>query len=282
MNRLINLATRAFRAAAPYPLGQINSKVDIPKIYFCHIPKSAGSSIATAIREQVYSRYNLDGFNIEQGPSLRAARTSEKSMMQAREVVLAYNLAIERNFFGKGHCYCRPNLVKEFSNEWNFITVLRNPIDRWISEYVYNTYKRSSWTKNKLPLKEYLESKKAATGGQQLIRFFSNYSLDFRASPGTYVDQALENLSQFAIVGKMENLDTWTTEITNKFSLKIEIPTINKSPRNQAVEQVRSDPAVMRKIENLCKYDLELYNEFTERYGNLYSNPKITGTKRSL
>ncbi|SHG25626.1 Sulfotransferase family protein [Microbulbifer donghaiensis] len=282
MNKLIKLAKGAL-ARAPFNdhLARPGSSKAPPRIYFCHIPKSAGSSIASAIRDQVYSRHNLDGFNIDPRASLRAGKVTENSLMQAREVILAYNLSVKANFFGKGHCYCRPGLIKEFASQWNFITVLRNPIDRWISEYVYNTYKQGDWTKNDLPLNEYLESRKAEAGGQQLIRYFSNYSLNFRSSPRDHIDEALENLSRFAIVGTMENLDTWADELMKKFSFEIKLPSINKSPSNQAVEQIRSNPAVMRKIEDLCRHDLELYDKFTAKHGNLYSNPSIDPGKAS-
>lgn len=275
MKELLKLVAKALpRASSSHFFRRLYRSAEIPKIYFCHVPKSAGSSIATAIRDQVYIHDNLDVFDIKQSPSLRAAKVTNKSMMQARETILAYHLSIDSNFFGKGHCYCRPNLIKEFSKEWNFITVLRNPIDRWISEYVYNTYKQGQWTKNNLPLREYLESRKAVAGGQQLVRYFSNYSLDFQSPVESHIEEALENLSQFTLVGTMDNLDIWTNQLKTRFSLKIDLPNINKSPKNQVAEQIRSDAQTMRKIQNLCKHDLEIYDKFTQKHGNLYSNQK--------
>jgi len=62
-------------------------------------------------------------------------------LMWAREVYLSFHLADHQNIFGSGHGYCRPSVVGAFKEEWAFVIVLRNPIDRWISRYVYNTYK---------------------------------------------------------------------------------------------------------------------------------------------
>jgi len=60
--------------------------------------------------------------------------------MWAREIYLPFHLTDHQNVFGSGHGYYRPSVVEAFKEEWAFMTVLKNPIDRWISHYIY-TYK---------------------------------------------------------------------------------------------------------------------------------------------
>lgn len=239
----------------------------LPRIYFCHIPKCAGSSIASAIWEQIYSSAAVDGFGIEQVASQRASKALKISMMRTRETVLAYNLSIKSNYFGRGHSYCRPSLVEEFSNDWSFITILRHPVERWISEYVYNTHKHSSWVKNEVPLNEYLESKKGIATGQYLLRYFSNFSGDVHVNPSIYVDEALDNLSRFSVVGILDNLDEWVFRMNRCFGVSLDIPKVNVSPKNDVAGYIRSDAKVIKKIEKLCKYDLDLYHRYIERDG---------------
>ena len=258
--------------SSAFPVTPREGGVAIPKIFFCHVPKCAGSSIVSAVWNQVYSGYSVAKFEIEQEPSKKSARVLDTSMMRARETILAYNLSMNRNYFGRGHCYCRPKLVREFGAEWDFVTILRNPVDRWISEYIYNTFKASSWARNDLQLSEYLESKKGYATGRYLIRYFSNYSNDHRTNPYDYVDEALENLSHFSVVGTLESLDIWEARMNQRYGVTLDIPKMNVSPRSQEAEKIKSNAKLMEKIQELCKYDMEIYRKYLELAGKSESS----------
>ena len=242
-----------------------NDIATIPRIFFCHVPKCAGSSIVSAIEDQVYSGFSVERFKIQQEASLKAAKFLGTSMMGAREAVLAYNLSIRENYFGRGHSYCRPELVSEFLCDWKFLTILRNPVDRWISEYVYNSYKTSSWIKNEFSLERYLESNKGRSTGRTLIRYFSNESIGDYTDPSVYIDEALGNLSRFSVVGTMENLDLWVARVNRCFGVSLNVPKRNVSPKSQKSAEIRSNPKVMKKIEELCRYDLEFYDRYLDQ-----------------
>ena len=241
-----------------------NDTSTIPRIFFCHVPKCAGSSVVSAIEDQVYAGFSVESFDIQQEASLRAANFLGTPMMGAREAVLAYNLSIQKNYFGRGHSYCRPGLVSEFLTDWKFVTILRNPVDRWISEYVYNSYKTSAWIKNDFSLGQYLESKKGRSTGRTLIRYFSNQSIGDQKDTSIYIEEALENLSRFSVVGTLENLDVWVARVNRCFDISLNVPKLNVSPKSQKAEEIRSDPKVMKKIEELCRYDLEFYYRYLD------------------
>ncbi len=187
-------------------------------------------------------------------------------MMHCREHVLAYNLAIQRNYFGRGHCKCRPQLVQAFSAEWDFVTILRHPVDRWISEYVYNTYKQSDWVKNRLSLDEYLGSSKGGASGNYLVRYFSDAPSGLNGNSAQYIEEALGNLARFSVVGTLDNLETWVSRMNDHFGIALDIPKVNSSPKNERAEEIRSDASLMKRIEEACKYDLELYDRYLERF----------------
>ncbi|MBN2322078.1 MAG: sulfotransferase family 2 domain-containing protein [Acidobacteria bacterium] len=238
---------------------------DLPRIFFCHVPKCAGSSIVSAIWKQVYSNTSACRFGIELAPSLRAAKVFDITMMQTRELILAYNLSIHENFFGSGHCYCRPNIVKAFTDDWNFVTILRNPVDRWISQYVFNTYKDHDWARNKLSLNEYLESPKGLASAHIFLHYFSNAPKNIPAQPYTYIYEALDNLSQFKVVGIVENLEQWKDRMNQCFNVSLDIGKSNVSPKDDVSGDIRSDARLMKRITELCQYDLEIYKRFVEQ-----------------
>ncbi|WP_444921825.1 sulfotransferase family 2 domain-containing protein [Microbulbifer sp. CnH-101-G] len=242
-----------------------------PKIYFCHVPKCAGSSLDSAFRNQLYTPNKLGQFDIKLEESRYAASILDTSMMSVRETVLAYNLSIKTNFFGSGHCFCRPNLVKNFSPEWNFFTALRDPVERWISLYTYNTFKLSKWAKNTLPLNEYIQSHKGISAGLSFIHYFSDFSQAPRSNPADYIEQAIRNLQRFSIVGSTEHLDQLAQQTEKVFQVKLNLPRLNETPNSELAQQLRSTPEIIKKIEHICRHDTEIYKRFLGEFGPVYS-----------
>ncbi|WP_444925347.1 sulfotransferase family 2 domain-containing protein [Microbulbifer sp. TRSA002] len=262
MKRMLKKLVRPSLARLPIKL------TSPPKIFFCHVPKCAGSSLNSAISSQYYEPNKLDTFGIKRAVSKRTADILDIPMMSVREIVMVHNLSIKSNYYGRGHSYCRPNVVKSFSGEWNFLTVLRNPVDRWISLYTYNTYKKSQWDKNTLSLNEYLDSKTGINAGQEYLQYFSNFN---NRNPSEHIAEALDNLQQFSIVGTTGHLDLLTQQIEEDFDIQLNIPEINKNPNNKLAQEIKSDLNTIKKIEDICKYDIEIFERFTEKHGAIFS-----------
>jgi len=241
-----------------------NPKGEIPKIFFCHVPKCAGTSISTEIQKKIYSKYNIGTFRIVPEASFNSATLLSIDMMKVRKIILAYNLSDPYNYFGTGHVYCTPNILNSFSNEWNFITILRNPIDRWISEYVYNTYKTDKWAKNTLPLNDYLNSKTGKLTGISYVKYFSSIPDNYNGKMDEFIEEAIENLNHFYIIGILEKLDKFTKTFKLKFNSEIVLPKINPSPNTQIFAKIKSNEILLEKINNLCKADMEIYQKIVK------------------
>lgn len=236
----------------------------VPRIFYCHVPKCAGASISRTIRKQVFAGRKRSTFGIDLRASQEAARLFSMEMMEAREVVLAYHLSIARNRFGSGHVYCRPHLVDRFMNEWHFVTLLRNPVDRWISEYVYNTYKDVDWAKNTLEFDAYLASETAQSTATSFLRYFSSIPSGHAGSVEAFVDEAVANLERFSVIGVVENLDQWRDSFETRFGRDLSIPRVNTSPDLGAADEIRSNDSLMKTIRELCEPDLRIYRRILE------------------
>lgn len=236
----------------------------VPKVFYCHVPKCAGSSISRAIRQQLFAGFKGATFSIDLRGSYKSSQVSSMDMMGVREILLAYNLSIAQNYFGSGHVHCRPNLVESYMNEWDFVTILRNPIDRWISEYVYSTYKDSDWYKNTLHIDDYLESERGKVTGIEFIRYFSSMPNNYVGNVEEFVDEAVANLERFSVIGTVENLERWRESFKTCFHKDLSIPRVNTSPNSGVADKIRSNDSVMKKIEELCKPDLHVYQRIVE------------------
>lgn len=237
-----------------------------PKVFFCHVPKCAGTSVSEMIRRRIFPYRIVRTFNIKLQASQRASQASSLDMMSVREIILSYNLSIPQNHYGRGHVYCRPKLVESFMNDWDFITILRNPIDRWISLYVYNTYKSGVWGKNTLPIDDYVLSKQGKMVGMTFVRYFSNMPSNYMGNLDEFVDEAVENLGRFSLVGTVESIEEWCRSFKTYFGKEISIPKKNISPNKEAVDRIRSNDSLMRKIEVLCEPDIRVYQRIVEQY----------------
>jgi hypothetical protein len=238
-----------------------------PKIFFCHVPKCAGTALSQAIAQQAYPLHQVllvPRFSFDLEAVQSASTVCSLPKVDVRQVILSYNLASSKYRYGKGHVYCRPRLVDTYRNEWHFVTILRNPVDRWISEYTYNTYKSHHWAKNTLSLQDYIQSEKGKGTAESFLRYFSSIPYPYSGDPKVYIDEAIENLKRFSVIGTVERFDEWCKSFETVFGRKLTIPRINASPKKEVSEQIKNDAFVMDKVASLCDSDMQIYKYFCE------------------
>ncbi len=239
----------------------------IPKICFCHVPKCAGTALVSALRNH-YSPLDqllLPNFYMDLEASGKAAEATSESMTQVREDVLAYILATGRYKYAGGHVPCRPRLVETFRDRWSFVTVLRDPVERWTSGYVYDRYKTEAWSKTKMEIEEYLRSDAGVVSGRAYLWYFSNMPDDASVRDfEPYVTEAVENLRQFALVGSMENMGALADDFSRVFGKPLKISSVNRSPNPGGKQDIRQNAALMAHIREVCRPDIMLYTRLLE------------------
>ncbi|MFO7904331.1 MAG: sulfotransferase family 2 domain-containing protein [Pirellulaceae bacterium] len=260
MNRVKN-ALRTIRDRASRRISEHGRRV-----CFAHVPKCGGTSIADALSSaySVTDRALIPETNINLVASARVAEVFSRSMMEIREEVLAYALAQESSRLAMGHVPCKPRLVRAFSQEWRFVTVLRDPTTRFVSEYVYNTLKPVDWEKNNLGPLEYLQSEKARSAATWFLQYFSSFSPNSDADPIGYVEEAVENLRQFSVVGFLEDLDAFKRDFKSRVGIDLRIPMRNKTPSLTKKSAIIHDPAFMAEVRRLCEADTIVYRRARE------------------
>ncbi|WP_218352161.1 sulfotransferase family 2 domain-containing protein [Alteromonas lipotrueiana] len=237
-----------------------------PRIFFCHVPKCAGVSLSKAIYRAVYPAF-LKATRFTGHIDLTSSRLSQEllgiEMMSARESQLITHLNDRYMRYTNGHCIARPEVTRKYYTDWHFLTILRDPTDRFISEFVYNKFKPSQWQKHDDDIHTYLDSPKGVNSALTYARYFSGFtnSQDILANKEQVIESAVANLRQFSVIGTLDNMAQWQASFNRTFNTKIAIASNNKSPNQQASSQVTQDAAAMKKIEQLCAIDQAIYQQ---------------------
>ncbi len=236
-----------------------------PRIFFCHVPKCAGVSLSQAVFAAVYPaafRAARLGAHIDLRGSAAAAELLGIDQMTAREVQLVTQLNDPLTVFTTGHCAVRPALAAAHCGRWHFVTILRDPVERFLSEYVYNRYKASDWKREDATFEAYLDSENAAWNAVTYARYFSGRATPqaVAADPDGAVRDALANLARFSVLGTVEDMPAWQAAFAARFGRRPRVARRNESPNRDAVAEIRADGAAMARVRALCAVDRAIHD----------------------
>ncbi|MDP5130103.1 MAG: sulfotransferase family 2 domain-containing protein [Paraglaciecola sp.] len=243
-----------------------------PRVVFVHVPKCAGVSVYSSIYSALYPSF-FKTTPLTEIIDLKNSRKCEElldiDMMKSREVIMVNYLNNPFKRFVTGHCYAAPLVVDAFYEQWNFLTVLRDPVDRFISEYVYNRFKKSDWLKVELAIDDYLETQVAASQGMTLARYFSGMSNQqlLVTDQQSVVDLVIANLTKFKSIGFVDDLESWNNKLSLMFNKKIPFKNKNASPNNTMFTDIKNNSDLTQKIRQLCAVDIAIYDETKKIFG---------------
>jgi hypothetical protein len=211
-------------------------------------------------------KYRLDDHfrsrltNVAAGASRRGAEVVGADLVPYRKGVLAYLLARDDLRFVTGHVGCTREIVDEFADVWQFVTVLRDPVSRFVSEYFYNRYKESEHFATRLSFSDYLA---AHTSAQTYVTLFSGLPLS--APVDERIEDAVGNVSRFALVGEVERLAEFRARFAQRFGVTLRDTHRNENPAPGYDELKHEADARRADIEALCAADIEFYRRLREK-----------------
>ncbi|WKD22044.1 sulfotransferase family protein [Pseudoalteromonas sp. KG3] len=263
-------------------------------IAFVHVPKSGGISIDLAMREQFaiagQSRFSREGAIAMSLATFNQPITGLDSISQFSDHhsgqlngLLAYHLAQNWPYIS-GHVCTNKQIIEQYSERYNFVTVLRDPVSRFTSNYIFNklTNKLPIMAPNNLStdgLTAEVDEILAHRRGWQMANVMSmcitgRFAKDH--DDAKLIQQEFSyNLERYKVVGFLDDLTSFAAQIKQLTNKQINIGSHNVTashlePSQQHVKETLqsylNEPNIKKQIEHLCRFDSENYLRAKDKY----------------
>jgi len=155
--------------AIAVPLG---TSTNAPRLCFIHVPKCAGGALHLALRRHygLIERHHLSAIW-----SRRFASWQNTPLRSYRLALLEKRLSSPRLRYVSGHYPITLELLEKHEAEWHFLTVLRPPVERWLSNYFFNRYKSKRHFRTRANLADYLASSPGRASARTYLRHFGGW-----------------------------------------------------------------------------------------------------------
>ncbi len=237
-------------------------------VVFHHVPKCGGTSVGRALRWH----YILSQDTVLPEASFRAfeAFTGRNDRMQMltdvldlREQMMLYQLFRGIRCFS-GHVRFSNIAFEIFSPEYRFITILREPVARFISHFFWDYGRTDKYAYIEEGFAEFLETPRAKEFGATYSRFFCGLPKETDFSSDKAIDAAIHNLKRMDIVGRLDDLPTFEKELKNKLGSRIRIGHENKMRQPNEIKSQTVTPELLEKAKVLCTPDILIWQAMFE------------------
>lgn len=241
-----------------------------PNIFFLHIPKTGGSSVDRALK----LAYWIDYARINSIYAYDAAKTTypEDSNISTEDYVhylhqsmTAYEMAKEVSYISAHAPFCS-HLWEKYRDRYQYVTLLRNPVKRYLSHYFFNVYKKNddSYRINE-DLATFIETPRGKGLGHLYVKYLGGVASQENYRSQEAVTRAKENLACFSAVGILENLEKFKATVKQNLGIALRIPHTNKNPASVT----ETDPQILEKIAQICEPDIAVYEYLKNQCGTV-------------
>jgi hypothetical protein len=234
------------------------------KLFFLHIPKCGGTSLDAALRTlygdgreclRFYAHAHAD-----------AAKLIDVDERRLIEYALFYFLSHRHARYVSGHFPFSENAHRTFAGAWDFITLLRHPVERWYSQYFYNRFKVHEHFRITEELPAFIDSPRAPRLANASILQLTARGIDeILARPFECAGDAIAVLDKFALVGCLERLDAFVDRFENRYGSRLTVPRLQVNPAPPSLRAAPIDSAIRRRVEEICEADLLVYEHALSR-----------------
>ncbi len=232
-------------------------------VVFHHVPKCGGTSVGRALRK----RYVLSQGTVVPESSFRAfeafsGRKDREQMLidvlDLREQMLLY-LLYEDVRCVSAHVRFSQSAYTRFSGRYAFITLLREPVSRFISHYFWSHGKPDAHARIDEDFAAFLQTPRARRQGATYVEYFSGLPKEADTAAPAAIAAAIANLCRFDVVGKLDDLNSFRHALKSRLGVNLRIGHENKMRQPSTRRSEIVTPDLRRQVEALCAPDLAVW-----------------------
>jgi hypothetical protein len=196
-------------------------------------------------------------------------------ILKLRENLLLYFMSQRKYKYITGHFTFSEIAYREFKNEYAFMTILRDPVKRWISSYFFNRYKQHDHRKIDEDITTHLKSEFGRSQGYEYVKFIggANPNGDYQSREA--IDRAKNNLHKFDLVGLLEYQEDLLEQFHHRFGIRLELEKRNQSPASEAYRKSLVTEEIREKVMAICEPDHEIYQYAVDNFVKTKGHKKL-------
>lgn len=232
-------------------------------LVFHHVPKCGGTSVGRALRK----RFLLSQATVQPEASFRAfeaftGRTDRDRMLvdvlDLREQMMLYLMfedvkcvSLHVRFSNTAHAL--------FHDRYKFVTILREPVARFVSHYFWSHGKPQAHARIEEPFEAFLDTPRAQRLGATYAEYFCGLpkEADLRA-PET-IAAAIANLRRMDVVGRLDDLPGFERQLREVLGVRVRIGHENKMRQPRSNKDAVLTAETLARVQALCAPDLEIW-----------------------
>jgi hypothetical protein len=190
--------------------------------------------------------------------ALEAANALGQDRVAYNRDILLYYLAQDFRFVS-GHFAFNNIAYKKYGDKYDFVTLLRDPVKKWISVYFYTRTQEGKSVADKNILEAFLDTETAVGyGSDYAMKFAGDDTIsDFTSQEA--VDRAISNLNHFDLVGVLEQLPLFISDFRALYGVQLDVPVMRRNPVSADMRKEQITPEIEARIAELCRPNMAIY-----------------------
>jgi hypothetical protein len=236
------------------------------RVVFHHVPKCGGTSVGRALRK----RYLLSQATVTPESSFRAfeaftGRSDRERMLvdvlDLREQMLLY-LMFEDVRCVSLHVRFSEIAYARFAGRYKFVTILREPVERFISHYFWSHGKPQAHARIEEDFARFLDTDRARRLGATYVEYYAGLPKDADITSPAAVNAAIANLRRFDVVGRLDDLAGFQRDLRSALGVRVSIGHENAARQPRPQRESVITPELRQKAIELCAPDRAIWDGY--------------------